>query len=150
MARSRAEQVAIAKAHAASEAAGDLEATLATLDRDPLYELASVGLAFRGLANARRYYEHFFATFQPTVAGYELRNEWVTDEALGQEYVIHLRLADGARESHLVIGLLTFGDEALAGERVYASERLLRLMFGPLYEEAEKRGARAARSFHRL
>ncbi len=140
MSKTREELIAIAKTHAASEATGDLAATLATLEPEPLYELATVGLAFRGMQAAHRYYEHFFGVFQPQIAGYELRGEWVTEEGVGQEYVIHLRLADGARERHFVIGVLTFGENALAGERVYASERLLRLMFGPVYAEAERRG----------
>jgi hypothetical protein len=40
-------------------------------------------------------------------------------------------------ERHHVIGILTFGEDALSGERVYASERLLRSMFGPAYELTE-------------
>jgi hypothetical protein len=36
-----------------------------------------------------------------------------------------------------VIGILTFGREALSGERVWASEPLLRRMFGPVYDRAE-------------
>ena len=96
----------------------------------------AVGLAFRGMAAARLFYGHFFASFQPLIAGYELLREWVTDEGVGQEYRIELRFPDGREESHRVIGVLTFGRDALAGERVWASERLLRLMFGPAYEQA--------------
>jgi hypothetical protein len=89
------------------------------------------------MAAARRYYEHFFARFRPLVAAYELRGEWVTGEGLGQEYVITLRAPEGGLERHAVIGILTFGARALAGERVWASERLLRLMFGPAYDASE-------------
>ena len=32
--------------------------------------------------------------------------------------------------------MLTFGRDKLSGERVYGSERLLRLMFGPVYDDA--------------
>jgi hypothetical protein len=54
---------------------------------------------------------------------------------LGQEYTVWLRLPDGTRERHEIIGILLFGPSGLAGERVYASERLLRLMLGPIYDE---------------
>jgi hypothetical protein len=55
-----AAMVAVAHAHAAAEAAGDLEGTLATLDNDPVYELLPMGVTFRGQDAARVYYEHFF------------------------------------------------------------------------------------------
>jgi len=134
---SREELIAIARAHAAAEARDDLATTLATLEPDPVYELQPVGRVLRGMAAARRYYDHFFAHFRPAVAGYELRGEWVNDEGLGQEYVITLRSPDGGLERHAVIGILTFGARALSGERVYASERLLRRMFGPAWDASE-------------
>jgi hypothetical protein len=134
--KTRDELVAIALAHARSEAGDDIELTLSTLEANPVYELQPVGRVLRGMAAARRYYEHFFARFRPLVRGYELRGEWVTDEGVGQEYVITLATEAG-EERHHVIGILTFGETALSGERVYASERLLRLMFGSAYEESE-------------
>ncbi len=134
--KTREELVAIALAHARSEAGDDIELTLSTLEAHPVYELQPIGRVLRGMAAARRYYEHFFARFRPLVRGYELRGEWVTDGGVGQEYVITLATERGD-ERHHVIGILTFGENALSGERVYASERLLRVMFGPAYEESE-------------
>jgi hypothetical protein len=140
MGRTRQELVEIAHRHAAAEAGGDLAATLATLEPDPVYEFEPAGLVLRGLPAVRVYYEHFFATFQPMIAGYELRSEWVNDAGLGQEYWIDLRRPDGATERQAVVGILLFGREALAGERIYASDRMLRTMFGPAYALAEPRG----------
>jgi hypothetical protein len=134
--KTREELVAIALAHARSESGNDIELTLSTLEAEPVYELQPVGRVLRGMAAARRYYEHFFARFRPLVQGYELRSEWVTDEGVGQEYVITLATERG-EERHHVIGILTFGEDALSGERVYASERLLRTMFGPAYDLSE-------------
>ncbi len=88
---SREQKVKVALAHAAAETEGDLEATLATLDPDPVYELQPIGLEVRGMAAARAYYEYFFANFMPLVEGFELRSEWENDEGLGQEYVMRLR-----------------------------------------------------------
>jgi hypothetical protein len=137
----RSALVAVAKAHAQAEARGDLATTLATLEDEPLYELPTVGLAFRGKHAARTYYEHFFAKFQPSIAGFELVNEWLTDEGVGEEYRIHLAQPSGQRESHRIIGILVFGAMKLAGERLYASERLLRAMLGPAYAIAESQTA---------
>ena len=136
--------LAVAHAHAAAESTGDIVTTLATLCDDPLYEFQPVGRVFRGKETARRYYEHFFAHFAPLTESFEIRGEWSTPEGLGQEYTIWLRLPDGTRERHDIIGILLFGDSGLAGERVYASERLLRLMLGPLYDETTPLGAHAS------
>jgi hypothetical protein len=135
--KAHAELVTIARAHAAAEGRNDLVTTLATLEQDPVYELQPVGRVLRGMDAARRYYDHFFAHFRPLVLGYELRGEWVNEAGVGQEYVITARTPEGGRERHHVIGILTFGREALSGERVWASERLLRLMFGPAWDLTE-------------
>lgn len=134
---SRDELVALAMRHANLEAGSDAGPVLATLEDDCVYELQPVGRCITGIDSARRYYGHFFNSFRPLVAGYALRSEWVEDAGVGQEYTIWTRSgAGGALERHEVIGILTFGRRLLSGERVYGSERLLRLMFGPLYEEA--------------
>ena len=96
-----------------------------------------MGRVLIGKHLAKRYYEHFFTTFLPLVANYELRGESVNDGGLVQEYVMWTTTGDGgALERHDLIGILTFGRAKLSGERLYASERLLRLMVGPVYDEA--------------
>ena len=130
------ELIEIAHRHARAEADGDLEATLATLDDDPFYELLPVGLCFRGRQAAQVYYEHFFSTFRPMAQSSELRGEYVSSHGLAQEYVLKLRLTGGIEECHPLVSVLTFGDAALSGERVYADHRLLRMLFGPAYELA--------------
>jgi hypothetical protein len=127
----------LAHAHAKAEADGDIDATLATLEDDPVYELLPIGLTFRGRPAARRYYEHFFGVFRPSAVGSELRNEWAGEHGVAQEYLIEVRGADGTIEEYPVLAILTFGERALSGERLYAGERLLRLMFGPVLDEAE-------------
>jgi hypothetical protein len=129
----REEMIELAHSHSAAEGSGDLATTLATLEAEPVYELQPAGLLLRGMDAVRRYYEYFFTEFQPLVESYDLRSEWITDEGVGQEYLIHLRLPDGRREHHGIIGILLFGKTKLAGERLWAGERLLHLMMGPVY-----------------
>jgi len=132
-----ADLVAVARAHAQAEAEDDLATVFATLEDDPVYELQPAGLVLRGMDLAKRYYDYFFSEFRPLVAGYAMRGEWVGDEGVLQEYTIWTTTGpDGGPERHEVIGLLTFGATKLSGERVYGSERLLRLMFGPVYDDA--------------
>jgi hypothetical protein len=133
--------VAVARAHAEAEGRGDLATALATLEADPVYELATLGISFRGKDAARTYYEHFFRAFQPHIAGFELVNQWVTAEGVGEEYWLDLALPGAPRERHRIIGILVFGETRLAGERLYASEGLLRVMLGPAYEIARKQSA---------
>jgi hypothetical protein len=136
MTATRGDLVAVAHAHAAAEAVGDLDTVYATLEDDPVYEFQPVGLGFRGMDATRRYYEHFFSSFGACVAGSALRTGAVAPDGVVQEYTIWTNTgADGALERHEVVGILTFGAERLSGERVYASERLLRLMLGPVYDE---------------
>ena len=136
--------VAVAKRHAQAEAEGDLATTLATLEDAPVYELATQGISFRGKDAARTYYEHFFGTFQPWIAGFELVNQWVSDEGVGEEYWLEVAPPGEPRERHRIIGILVFGRAKLAGERLYASERLLRPMLGPAYALAEQQTAALA------
>jgi hypothetical protein len=126
--------LAVAHAHAAAEGSGDLAATLGTLVENPRFELLPIGVVLQGGDLIRSYYEHFFAHFQQRVAGYSLRSEWITDEGLGQEYQIQVKTPAGQRRFD-VIGILLFGDDSrLAGERIYASEELFRLMVGPVLD----------------
>lgn len=130
--------VAVALAHAAAEAAGDLDETMATLDDDPVYELLPRGVVLRGRDVARRYYEHFFANVMPRVTGFDLRSEWVTDEGVLQEYTLYVDGLGDPGTGHSIIGILTFGTGGkLSGERLYASDALFEFMFGPVLAEAE-------------
>ena len=130
--------VAVALAHAGAEAVDDRETVFATLEDNPIYELQPVGIVLEGMDKAKRYYDHFFSTFRPMVANYEMRGEWVNDVGVAQEYTIWTQSPDGGpTERHDVFAILTFGTTKLSGERLYASERLLRLMFGPAYDLAQ-------------
>ena len=130
----------LAHAHAKAEADGDIEATLATLEDNPVYELLPLGLTFRGRPAARRYYEHFFGVFRPSAVGSTLRNEWAGENGVAQEYLIDVQIQGGTTERYPVLAVLTFGTSALSGERLYAGERLLVQMFGPVLDDAEPIG----------
>jgi hypothetical protein len=127
--------VAVAHAHAAAEGLGDIEATMATLDDDPTYELQPMGRILRGRDVAQAYYEHFFANCQPRFSGYELRSEWISDDGVLQEYTLHVSDDDGTSTSHEIIGILLFGTTGkLSGERIYAGDELIQFMFGPFLD----------------
>ena len=125
---------ALGARHAELEARQDLEGVMRTLTVNPRYEFWPGGRGFEGDSNVRRYYQHLFSHFMPLTRGYELIAEWVSEESLAQEYRIDLAV-DGALEHHRVVGILIAEGELLGGERIYASERCVALMTGPLFEE---------------
>lgn len=137
MTKSIAELTAIAHRHAAAETEGDLAATLATLEPDPVYELYPVGLRMTGLPLARRYYAHFFAHVAPRIAGYEMLGEWINELGVLQEYRVSVGYEQASARDFRIMGLLRFGDSALAGERLYADTEILRILFEPVWGELE-------------
>lgn len=136
MKKTQAEMLEVAHCHAAQEAAANIDGTMNTLEGEPVYELYPIGLQMRGMARVRRYYEYFFAHALPNTLGYQLRSAWVNDIGLAEEYDIDCRI-DGAKQSFRVLSILKFGDQALSGERLYADEKFLRFLFGPLWAEME-------------
>src|SRR4029077_8996878 len=111
--------------------------TMATLEDDCVYEFQPSRRGLRGKALGERYYEDFLNNRNMPMDCYDMRNEWVTDDGLGQEYVIEVTLADGSHRTYNIVGILTFGKEKLSGERLYASDEFLDLLVGPIYAEAE-------------
>ena len=128
--------VAIGTEHAFVETERDLERTMATLEDDPVYEFQPVGGVLRGRTQVRRYYEHLMNEFLPRVESAELVAEWPSEHSLAQEYEAVVRV-DGSLETHRLLGILLIGAERLQGERIWGSERALRLMLGPLFDELE-------------
>ena len=126
----------LGRRHAELEERRDLDALMGTLVKEPVYEFHPLGLRLVGGDRVRRYYVQFFADFMEKIAGYELLQEWVNDGSVVQEYDITLDV-DGDRETHRVLGVLYAEGELLGGERIYGSERLVRLMTGDLFGELE-------------
>ena len=122
--------------HSTLEARGELEPLLATLVAEPIYEFHPMGLCMRGGDVVRRFYTQFCQQFLPLRHSYVLIGEWASEREVVQEYDVKLRV-EGKVEAHRVIGILYAEGELLAGERVYASERFIRLMTGELFEELE-------------
>ena len=126
--------------HATAEAEGDLDATMATLVAEPVYEFWPMGKKMVGTDAVRRYYEHLVSDFMPAQIGYEMIAETVSPEALSQEYVIEIHGEDGKPETHRVLGVLYAakdGSGLMGGERIWGSDAFLRRMIGPIWDELE-------------
>ena len=136
MSKTVAELTAIAHQHAAAEGAGDLAATLATLEAEPSYELYPVALRMTGMDRARRYYEHFFANVAPRITGYEMLGEWINEQGVLQEYRVRVRCDDGVRDFR-IMGLLKFGGPRSAGSACTPTRSSCACSSSRLWEELE-------------
>ncbi len=131
---------ALGTRHATAEAEGDLEATMATLVEEPVYEFWPMGKRMVGRDAVLRYYEHLVSDFMPAQIGYRMICETVSPEALSQEFVIEMHGADGKPETHRVLGVLYAADDGsglMGGERIWGSDAFLRRMIGPIWDELE-------------
>jgi hypothetical protein len=131
---SRDELVKVALKHSQAEGAGDMANTVGTLEAEPIYELYPIGRKMIGAALARRYYEHFFAEVQPRITGWEMLAEWIGEDGVLQEYSLTYKYDDQPAKTFRIVGILTFGETKLSGERLYADEELLRIMFAPVWD----------------
>ncbi len=122
--------------HAQLETERRLDPLMDTLVAEPVYEFHPLGMGLSGGERVRRYYAQFFERFMTRIVGYELLDEWANERSVVQEYDIELDV-DGTKETHRVVGILFAEGDRLGGERVYGSERIVRLMLGDLFDELE-------------
>ncbi len=121
--------------HALIEGRCDLDGVMATLGNDPVYEFYPLRRRMRGRAAVRHYYEHLMAEFIPRASSV-LVQAWGNESSVAQDYEINIATDDG-EEHHRVLGILVGDRKFLSGERVYGSERVIRLMLGRLFDELE-------------
>jgi hypothetical protein len=130
------ELVALGWEHFRAEQAGDMEATLATLEADPIYEFQPIGRRLLGMGAVTHYYEFFFDERVVQFEDSQIRNTWITEVGLGFEFAIHTRFPDGSLRDFALCAILTFGEDKLSGERLYASDEFFRHLIGPVLDEA--------------
>jgi hypothetical protein len=125
-----------ASRHAESETAGDLDGVLATMEGEPIYDFYPCGRRFCGMAETRRYYEHFIANVRPRIIDAEQHCEWIGEDGVIQEYTVLLQHAgEDSPTSHRIISVLTFGQEGLSGERMYSDDKFFKTLIGPLWDK---------------
>lgn len=130
--------IAVAQRHGEVESGQDVDAIMATMEGEPVYEFFPLHKRFSGIANTRRYYEHFVDDVQKRMVGFTLNSESVGTQGVVQEYTITL-VHDGDDEpsTHRIMAILVFGETGLTGERMFSDEKLFRTILGPLWDEME-------------
>jgi len=129
-----AQLIEMSHRHSAAEAALDVEATLATMEAPYFYEVWPAGLRMEGREQARRYYTYHFATLRPRMIGMDRIGDWEGEDGVVIERLVHVRNDDGSVEKFRVIAVQAFGENGIAGERMYASDKFIKLIFGPMLD----------------
>lgn len=116
---------AVVRRHLEAEAARKMDETLATLTPDCVFEDRTLGRIFRGHEGAAEYYRLWWDAFENTVS--PEHRQWTTDGALVSEVRFQgmhqgrfLGLEPTGRAVDLpVVIFISFGEELMAGERLY-------------------------------
>jgi hypothetical protein len=124
----------LATRHARVEGQKRLEDLMDTLVEEPVYEFLVQGLTLRGGRNVRRYYQQFFDGYMSRATGNERLGQWGDACAVTREDAIELAGVDGP-EVHRVMSVLFREGDRLGGERIYASDHVVRMMAGEMWRE---------------
>jgi hypothetical protein len=126
----------LATRHARLEGQKRLDDLMDTLIEEPVYEFPVQGLTLRGGASVRRYYQQFFDDYMSHVKGARLVSQWADGVAVAREDAIEVEGGDGPRLQRVMSVLFAVGDR-LGGERIYASDSVVRMMAGAMFTELE-------------
>ena len=127
----------LAHEHAEAEMNPDLEKLMATMVAEPVFEFHPPGGSLRGGEQIRRHYTQMLVKFMPLVESTQLLGEWGDENATVQEYTLTLRGDGGELESQRVVAVLYMSGKRMGGERIYGSEKVIRMMLGELYGELQ-------------
>ena len=126
----------LARTHAEYEDGGDIDALMGTLVEEPIYEFHPLRVQLRGADAVRRYYERVRREYTPLVKDATLVELIGGTSAAVIEYAIRLEL-DGELAHERLVAVMPVQGHRFGGERIYSSERVLRLLLGEMLEEAE-------------
>ena len=126
----------LARRHVQAERDMDMDALMATLDPVPHYEFHPLGFKLSGAANVRDMYQQFLTRRRDMAsAGLEqyVRTQMLTESGFIEEYGGTWTNPDGSTEMEGLVSLMAVGKGRIEGERVYTSERMLRMLWGDAF-----------------
>jgi len=128
---------ALARSHADLEERGDFERLMSTLVARPVYEYHPLGVQLRGADAILRYYQRVRARYNPYIEDSELVELIAGTSGAVLEYAIRLRINEVTVDDRL-IAVMPVKHNLFTGERIYSSERVLRLLLGEMIDEVEE------------
>ncbi len=123
--------------HIFVESHDDMEATLATLIDEPVYELHPIGLRMRGKPQVKRYYRHFFEEARKHVIDYVVHGYCYGETSMTVEVTVTWRYDDSRVRHFRNLTVLPYAEGGITGERMYAEDEFYRCLFGPVLDELE-------------
>ena len=126
----------LATRHARVESQKHLDELMDTLVAEPVYEFLAQGLMLRGGARVRRYYQQFFDNYMSRATHGRVLGLWGNEETVAREDSVDFDGVDGP-EVHRIMSVFFADGDLLGGERIYASDHVVRLMAGEMYDELE-------------
>ena len=126
----------LTKRHAIVEYKRQLDDLMNTMVEEPLYEFLVQGLRLRGGERVRRYYQQFFEGYMSRATHGRMLGLWGDELSVAREDSIDYDGVDGP-EVHRVMSVFFADGDLLGGERIYASDHVVRMMAGEMYDELE-------------
>ena len=126
----------LARAHADWEDRGDFPLLMTTLVDDPVYEYHPLGVQLRGADPIIRYYERVRSQYNPCVEASALVDLIAGTSGAVLEYAVRLRIDEELVDERLIAVMPVVG-ELFGGERIFSSERVLRLLLGEMISETQ-------------
>jgi len=127
---------ALARSHADWEERGDFQKLMSTLVEEPVYEYHPLGIQLQGPDAILRYYERVRTQYNPYIEASALVGLIAGTSGAVLEYAIRLRIGEQLVNDRLV-AVMPVAHDLFGGERIYSSERVLRLLLGEMISEAE-------------
>ena len=108
---------------------GDIDAVMASLVDEPVFDFFPLGLRLSGHDDVRRYYGHFLTEVIPRSQG-TLVATLVGEREVAFEFVTAVATSAGGLETFRILAVQPVVGNRVAGERLYASERYVRVIVG--------------------
>jgi hypothetical protein len=125
------EMEALLARHEEAEFALDLDATMATLGDNPVYELPALGWHIEGQEAVREMYRRMLPGGEDLNMWAEKRVHALDDSSLCREAYVYWDGPDG-RTTGRYMAVIAFEDDRIAGERLYMCDRFAIAMAGVL------------------
>ena len=121
--------LAVTGRRVAAVQSGDLEAVMAALVDQPVFDFYPLGLRLAGAADVRRYYERFLADVIPRSQG-SLVATFVGTDAVAFEFITEVDDPDRGVESFRILAVQPVLGDRVVGERLFCPERYVRVIVG--------------------
>jgi carboxymethylenebutenolidase len=123
------------QAHLEAEVALDVDATMATMSANPIWECVPLNFRATGADAVRELYNRVIANYIPRLKNFEELTTSIGENQAVVEHMFTMEMPDGSTATghHLAVALMEDGE--MVGERVYFDSRVEKLFRWALGED---------------